>query len=471
MQIFNSQSKTKEPLETIDDKKVRIYSCGPTVYDDAHLGHARNAVVFDMLHRVLKALGYEVFIVKNYTDIDDKIINKAHKEGISIDKVSDFYIQRYQEDMETLGILPEDINPKATEYVASMVRDIKALVDGGKAYTLADGIYFDTSCDKDYGTVSNRLQDDGQHRIEPNVKKKNAQDFALWKFEDDESISYPSEFGRGRPGWHTECSAMIGEIFDNTKAYFVDIHCGGADLLFPHHENEATQVRCLYQNKEIARYWMHNGFVKIDDEKMSKSLGNSFFLKDVLREYHSEVVRFYLLSTHYRLDFNFTEQGLGEAKKFVDRLYRLKKELLIFSYEDEVFCDEPFGKDDDLLEALSDDLNISKALSFVNAFITEHNDLLGSATPKEKKRLKPQVASYLGFIADLLGVGSCDPFEYFQFGLSQEAISEIDILIKARDEARKDRDYQKADELKTTLMTTYNISIMDTPDGTLWERI
>ncbi len=306
MYIYDTVSKTKKIFEPITQGKATLYVCGPTVYDDAHLGHAKSALVFDLLVRVLKENSLEVTFARNITDIDDKIVKKVEETGMSLHELTQKYTDAYHKDMDALGILRPDIEPKATESMDAMITLISKLIQTGYAYKTEDGdVYFDTKNDTKYLSISHRIQEeeDTQSRIERNALKKNPADFALWKHFDS-GITYETPFSVGRPGWHTECAAMIEEHLAVKGEYAIDIHGGGADLLFPHHENEAAQHRCS-SNQELAKYWMHNGFVNIDGEKMSKSLGNSFFLKDALKSYHGEVLRFYLSSTHYRGDFNF----------------------------------------------------------------------------------------------------------------------------------------------------------------------
>jgi len=471
MYIFNSVSKTKEKLVCIKENEVSIYSCGSTVYDYSHLGHARNAIVFDLLHRILKQKGYKVFFVKNYTDIDDKIINKAEKENISIKELSEFYIDAEKDNMSALSVLAPSLTPKATKYIDSMISLISRLLKKDIAYILDDGVYFDITKDDKYGSISHRMQQDAISRVEQNKQKRNMQDFALWKFENKTDISYEASFGRGRPGWHTECSAMIKDIFSKNKQnkYIIDIHCGGSDLLFPHHENEATQIRCL-DNQEIAKYWMHNGFVQIDNEKMSKSLGNSFYLKDVLELYHPEVVRLYLMSVHYRANFNFTDDGLIEAKKNLDKLYRLKKVVYDINDIDDIFQDEDNTKEK-IIQALSDDINISKVMSFVNRFISNANEfLINSKNKKDIKNKKINIAKFFVFLKDILGIAGENPYQYFKFGLCTDEIRHIDELLEQRNVYRRAKNYLEADKIKEILINK-NIAIMDTATKSEWEKI
>jgi cysteinyl-tRNA synthetase len=301
MVIYDSAKKAKVPFEPIHKGEASIYVCGPTVYDDAHLGHARSALSFDLLNRTLRALGYKVTMGKNFTDVDDKIIKKMGETGQSLEEITTFYIDRYLDEMGQLGVQRADIEPKATETLAEMETMIQRLIDRGYAYRISSGdVYFDTSKDSHYGDISHKVteDDENQSRVAHTSEKRNPKDFAMWKAcADGESVCFPSAFSSGRPGWHIECSAMIEKYFRGDDKYQIDIHGGGADLLFPHHENEAAQSRCA-TGKELAKYWMHNGFVQIDGEKMSKSLGNSYLIKHALSVYHREVLRFYLIGVH-----------------------------------------------------------------------------------------------------------------------------------------------------------------------------
>lgn len=462
MYLFDSVKKEKLPFEPIEPNKVKVYVCGPTVYDDAHLGHARSAVAFDLLHRVLKANGYEVTFAKNFTDIDDKIIKKIAESGKSLEEITEFYITRYKADMDALNILPNTIEPKATQNLDAMASMIENLLAKECAYKLDDGVYFDTSKDALYGSLSNKNDDEANriNRVETKNEKKNQKDFALWKFQKaSDEVSFGAVFGAGRPGWHIECSAMINaHLAYKNSPFQIDIHGGGADLLFPHHENEAAQTRCA-THTNLAKYWIHNGFVNINGEKMSKSLGNSFFLKDILKNYSGEVVRFYLISTHYRGDFSFNEEDLLTAKKRLDKIYRLKKRL-------DIKVETPLVMAD-VLGALSDDLNVSKALSFVDEFVAQANEIL-DREPKNKEA-KKQALSKLLFLNDILGIGFDDAYSYFQFGLDEDFKVKIEALISQRNEAKKQKDYATADKIRDEL-SGMDIAIMDTANGTVWEK-
>lgn len=468
MFIYDSVKKTKLPFEPIRKGEASIYVCGPTVYDDAHLGHARSSLSFDILARTLKALGYKVTMGKNFTDIDDKIIKKVEETGKSLEEITTHYINRYLEEMDALGVIRSDIEPKATESLDAMVQMIQNLIDKDIAYVISSGdVYFDTRKDADYGNISHQVGEDAenQSRVEHTEEKRNPKDFALWKAcKGDEDICFDTAFSRGRPGWHIECSAMIEKHFAKTHGndtYSIDIHGGGADLLFPHHENEAAQSRCA-TGHELAKYWMHNGFVQINGEKMSKSLGNSFFLKDALKAYDGEVLRYYLNSVHYRNDFNFNEEDLLTTKKRLDKLYRLKKRVVPGKAS---AVNKDFKKA--LLEAMSDDLNISIALAAIDEMVASANEKL-DANPKDKA-LKKETIANIEFIDTLLGFGGKEPYAYFQIGIDETVKEKIETLLSARSEAKKTKNFERSDAIRDEL-TAMGIAIMDTPNGTVWEK-
>ncbi|QKF58428.1 cysteine--tRNA ligase [Aliarcobacter lanthieri] len=462
--IYDSSKKEKVEFHSIKPNIAKIYVCGPTVYDDSHLGHARSAIAFDLLHRVLKANSYEVIMTKNFTDIDDKIIKKMNESGKTLKEITNFYINAYKNDMNSLNILPNSIEPKATENLEAMKEMIENLLSKDIAYKTSDSIYFDISKDKEYGTLSKKVNDENTiARVEINKEKRNNADFALWKFEKIDDVSFDSNFGRGRPGWHIECSAMIDKhLAYKNETFQIDIHAGGADLLFPHHENEASQTRCATK-QHLAKYWMHNGFVNINGEKMSKSLGNSFFLKDVLNSYSGEVIRFYLLSTHYRANLNFNEEDLIASKKRLDKLYRLKKRVYAIDGSN-------INKDfeSNILNALNDDLNTSIVLSLIDEMINNGNDKLD--LNQKDKNLKKELVSNIEFIEYVLGVGGSDAYSYFQFGIDDKTKTNIEELIIQRDEAKKQRDFIKADSIRNEL-SKLGISLMDTINGTVWEKL
>ncbi|WP_331775984.1 cysteine--tRNA ligase [Sulfurospirillum sp. 1612] len=465
MYIYDSVLRKKVLFEPITPNVAKIYVCGPTVYDDAHLGHARSSVAFDLLRRTLSALGYDVTFVKNFTDIDDKIINKMNTSGKSLETITHAYIQSYKNEMHELGVLDADIEPKATQTLQEIIAFIEVLLEKKIAYTLDDGIYFDTSKDNQYLTLSHMVLEETnmQSRVKTNDDKKNQKDFALWKFSKEGEPTYSASFGAGRPGWHIECSCMIEKHLANPHGHYqIDIHAGGADLLFPHHENEAAQTRCK-SGQELSKYWMHNGFVTINGEKMSKSLGNSFFLKDALRAYDGEILRFYLLATHYRANFNFSEEDLLQTKKRLDKIYRLKKRIYGIKASS---VSVPFKTA--LLEALSDDLNISVALAAIDEMVSLSNEKL-DAEPKNKG-LKQTISADIEYLDTLLGIGYKDPYEYFQLGITEEEKNKINTLVEARLQAKKNKDYAQADAIRATLKEM-KIQLMDTANTTQWEKI
>ena len=464
MTIYDSHLKKKVEFKPINNEEVRIYVCGPTVYDDAHLGHARSSISFDLLRRILEKLGYKVTFVKNFTDIDDKIINKMNTTGKSLKEITEYYIDSYLRDMGALNVKRADIEPKATESLEAMFDLIQKLLDKGYAYQLPNGdIYFDVNRDEEYCKLSNKCQEDEViHRIDTEGKK-NPADFALWKAcKGEGDVCFDSPFGKGRPGWHIECSAMIKKHIAYDGEYEIDIHGGGADLFFPHHENEEAQSHCAYGG-HLAKYWMHNGFVQINGEKMSKSLGNSFFIKDALKYYPGEILRFYLMSTHYRAPLNFSEEDLLASKKRLDKLYRLKKRVYGLTKKQK---DSEF--ESKLLEAMKDDLNISKALAVVDEFIKEANEALDKN--QKDKVMKQKIISNIEFISELLGIGGNDAYEYFQAGVDEKTKTKIDKLIEKRAQAKKEKNFELADNIRDEL-TQMGVLIQDTPNGTVWEKV
>ncbi|MDD6055517.1 MAG: cysteine--tRNA ligase [Helicobacteraceae bacterium] len=469
MKIYDSQKKEKLDFIPINKNEVRIYVCGPTVYDDSHLGHARSAIAFDLLRRVLRECGYSVIFAKNFTDIDDKIINKAEQNGKSITEITQQYTQKYLEEMESLGVERADIEPKATENLDSMIDMISTLLQKGFAYKSENGdVYLSVNKDKDYGNLSGRIAElESQSRIQNSEQKQDNKDFALWKsYKGLGDVGYESPFGKGRPGWHIECSAMIKKHLGLSGEYAIDIHGGGADLLFPHHENEASQTRCC-DGQKLAKYWMHNGFVTIKGEKMSKSLGNSFYIKDALKAYDGEILRFYLLSTHYRAGLNFSEEDLLASKKRLDRIYRLKKRLngLKVDSKDSKDSKENCFKND-FLEALKDDLNISKALSILDEFITKANEWLDLKLLDKKA----QITEILALVNRILGIGAKDEKEYFKLGISANLRTEIEEKLAKRAEFKAQKDFKNADKIRDELKVL-GIEVMDTPQGAEWEKI
>ena len=472
MVIYDSLSKKKLPFEPISEGLARIYACGPTVYDDAHLGHAKSAVSFDLLRRVLQAEGYEVKFARNFTDIDDKILKKMEQSGKSLEEITELYTRRYLQDMSALNVADASISPKATENIAAICELISSLLQKGFAYEIAgDGIYFDTRKDGDYLSLSGKKEGAGKNiaRVASNDAKHDEKDFVLWKFDEN---WFDSPFGKGRPGWHSECVAMILAHLDSGDPQFcIDIHAGGADLLFPHHENEAAQCRCA-RHRALSKYWLHNGFVQVNNEKMSKSLGNSFFIGDALKIAPGEALRFYLLSSHYRANFNYSIADLLASKKRLDKIYRLKKrvrDVLAPAAEQNYAPELPAAEAkfrSEMMEFLSDDLNTSGALAVLGNFVAGANEALDRA-PKDKA-LKALIAANLEFAKQTLGILYEDETEYFRFGVSEQQRAQIEELIKQRAQAKAEKDFASADAIRARL-TDMKIEVMDTPGGTVWE--
>lgn len=458
MFLYDSVKKEKLEFSPKTTGEVNIYLCGPTVYDHAHLGHARASICFDLLNRTLKALGFKVNLARNYTDIDDKILKKSLEENKSIEEISSTFINSYESDMKALGVLDPELKPKATEYIKDIIEYIISLQGAGYTYTLEDGVYFDTSKDEGYFSLSGRGVDQVVSRLENEALKKNESDFVLWKFDTN---FYDAPFGKGRPGWHTECVAMINALFNDK----LDIHAGGIDLLFPHHENEAAQCRCAYK-KELANYWLHNGFVNINNEKMSKSLGNSFFVKDILKKFQGEVLRFYLFSVHYRAHFNYEVDELENAKKRLDKLYRLKKRLGMgeIVYEDKKLITKLAKA---MIKALEDDLNISKTLAILDEFIAQSNTSLDKLPNDEDE--KTRIKSSLMNASLLLGIGLQEPNEYFSHNISEGELDFINEQIALRKQAKENKDYKEADRIRE-LLQARGITLMDKGDKVVWEK-
>ncbi len=496
MKVYDSNLREKVELVPLDSNEIRIYVCGPTVYDEAHLGHARSAISFDLLARFLEMRGYRVIIAKNFTDIDDKLINKSKQSNTPLNELAQKYIESYLRDMGCLNVRRAHFEPRATQYLESMIDFIQELLKKDIAYKLPNGdICLEVAKDCYYGSLSKHFDNkDSINRIEFEEGKKDQRDFVLWKaYKGEHDIGYESVLGRGRPGWHIECSAMIDSVLSyKDKEFCIDIHAGGQDLFFPHHENEASQTRCL-RNKEIAKYWMHNGFVNINGEKMSKSLGNSFFIKDALKIYHGEILRNYLIGTHYHSPLNFNEEDLLSSKKRLDKIYRLKKrigyekiiipdnipqnsfeklpkhdETFFYSYRKSLLQKVESSFCNNLFNALDDDLNISLALSIIEEFLKNANEYL-DINPKDKA-YKEKVRSNIELIDYILGLGTLSYVEYFQLGISNEEKDKIESLIQQRLEAKKQKDFNKADSIRNKL-ENMGISLMDKSQNiTEWEK-
>lgn len=449
LKIKNTMSGKKEEFKPLKKGKVSMYVCGPTVYDYGHLGHGRSAVCFDVVRRYLKYRGLDVTFVSNYTDIDDKMISRARQEKIGVDELAEKIIPAYEKDYSALGILPPDKSPRATSFIAEMIVFLKKMDAAGVLYVIdGDGVYFNVSKATGYGKLSGQKLEDLKigARVEENVKKKNPYDFVVWKFAKEGEPSWQSLWGEGRPGWHLECSVMswklLGEKFD--------IHGGGGDLAFPHHECEIAQSESVFGEGSFAQYWMHNGFITIHKEKMSKSLGNFFTLKDVLEKYDGKVVRFMFLQTHYANPIEFSFDLLEQAKASLGRIHDFVRNLEI-SNGKKKFDIAPYKKKFE--EFMSNDFDTSGALSAVFDLIKK----VGWNTDyKESDILK-----FLKKVDEVLGVIFCKEIE---------AGSEVEKLIKERENARKEKDFKKSDKIRADLLGM-GIEVEDTAKGTVWKKV
>ncbi len=452
--LHNTLTREKQVFEPIDPKNVRMYVCGPTVYDYAHIGNARPVVVFDVLARLLRhTYGKDhVTYVRNITDIEDKIMEAAKLNGETIEQVTRRTTQWYHDDMGALGALPPDQEPRATDYVGQMIAMIGTLEKKGHAYAAEGHVLFNVPSMEEYGKLSKRSLDDliAGARVEVAPYKKHPADFVLWKPSTADQPGWDSPWGRGRPGWHIECSAMSGEILGEV----FDIHGGGLDLIFPHHENEIAQSRCAHGSKVMARYWLHNGFVQVNGTKMSKSLGNYFTVHELLEEGHrGEAIRFALLSAHYRQPIDITRDGLKEAKAALDRIYTALSKAGV---------DVKPQPNDHILAALADDLNTPLAISEMHELVSRLNK---AEKPEEKQALK---AALLGAGA-LLGLLEQDPAAWFQEASGGLQAAEIESLIEARKQARKSKDFAAADRIRKQLSDA-GVVLEDGPAGTTWKR-
>ena len=450
--LFNTLSGKKEILKPSDPQHVKIYACGPTVYNYAHIGNARMAVVFDTFVRTLRFIFPKVTYVSNITDIDDKIIEAAVEQNVEISVITKKFTKIYNEDMAKLNVLAPDVQPKATEYIPEMIDLIKELIEKDFAYEKDGHVLFHVPTYENYGKLSNRIKDEqiAGSRVDVADFKKDPADFVLWKPSTGVQPGWESPWGIGRPGWHTECSAMS----EKTLGLPLDIHGGGRDLIFPHHENEIAQSCCTAAEnsnpESYAKYWMHNGFVTIDGEKMSKSLGNIILVNELTQKYHGEVIRLALLSTHYRQALDWNDNVIHQAKKLLDKLYSLLNEL-----NDVKESKEP---DNDLVEILLDDLNTP-------GLIANINKLIKNAESREEDD-KPNLKSNLLLIGKLMGI--LEDQSYNQ--ISDEFKDKVDSLIEDRSNAKKKRDFELADKIRSELIEL-GVEINDSPEGTTWKVV
>ncbi len=466
MKIYNTMTRQKEEFVPIKENEVKMYSCGPTVYDYFHIGNARPFIVFDCLRRYFEYRGYNVKFVQNFTDIDDKMINRANKEGITVKELGERFIAEYFKDAQSLGIHKASVHPKATENIEAIIDVIKRLEEKGYAYAVNGNVYFSTKKFKGYGKLSGQPMEELEAgaRIDVNDEKRDAMDFALWKNQKPGEPAWKSPWGMGRPGWHIECSAMVNKYLGET----IDIHSGGQDLIFPHHENEIAQSEAA-NGKPFAHYWMHNGYINIDNKKMSKSLGNFFTVRDISAKYDYEVIRYFMLSAHYRNPINFSDKLMEQAKASVERIYTCidNLEFLLKSSEKREENDEEkeYSKKldnlkDKFIEAMDDDLNTAAAISVIFDIAYAANTSLSN----DGKNAGSVIQKTLGLIRELGGV-----LGLFTREKTESIDEEIEELIRKREEARKAKDFKTADELRDKLKEM-NIVLKDTPTGVKWTR-
>lgn len=471
MKIFNTMTRTKEEFKPINEGKVGIYVCGPTVYDYIHIGNARPMIVFDTLRRYLLYKGYDVNYVSNFTDVDDKIIKRAIEEGVTSSEISERYIAEVKKDMADLNVMEATTHPKATEEIPDMIAMVETLIEKGHAYEVNGTVYFRTRSFPGYGKLSKKNIDDLEagHRDEKHALKVSGEgekedflDFVLWKPKKEGEPSWPSPWGEGRPGWHLECSVMskkyIGDI--------IDIHAGGEDLIFPHHENEIAQSEAANE-VEFARYWMHNAFLKIDGEKMSKSLGNFFTIRDIGKKYPLQVIRFFMLSAHYRSPLNFSDTLVESSKASLGRILNAMSKLqdVISVAQDKALSEEESALQSRLQEyvvkfenAMEDDLNTADAISVVFEMVKLVNSNITSDSSLEVAK---NAYDTIGKLCDVLGIITKQEEEILD--------SDIEALIEERQAARKAKNFARADEIRDTL-AAQGIILEDTREGVKWKR-
>ncbi len=472
IRIYNTLRGKKEPFVPIEPGRVKLYVCGPTVYDSCHIGHARSVVVFDVIVRYLRSQNYKVTYIRNFTDVDDKIIDRANQLGIDCKELAEKYINEFHEDMDALHVERPDVEPRATEHIDQIVMVIKILIDKGLAYRVDGDVYFSVELFEGYGKLSGRKLEDMEAgaRVDVDERKHNPFDFALWKSSKPGEPFWESPWGKGRPGWHIECSAMS---YEHLGARF-DIHGGGKDLIFPHHENEIAQSQGAF-GEGFAKYWVHNGFVNINQEKMSKSRGNFTMIKDVLKICHPEAMRLFLLSNHYRSPIDFSDKSMDEATIGLDKMYALLQRI------DESFEDHTNGASDSrcwqrFCEAMNDDFNTAKGIGVIFETIRNTNrlmdDISGDISPENKEKIFSAYTDILKS-GSVLGILTKSPDTYFNKKKSESLESKsidsekIEKMIQQRADARKAKDWAKADRVRDDL-DKMGIALEDRSDGTIW---
>ena len=468
MKLFNTLTRRKEEFVPLEEGKVRMYVCGPTVYNLIHIGNARPMIIFDTVRRYMEYKGYEVNYVSNFTDVDDKIIKKAIEEGVSAQEISERYIAECKKDMDGMNVKPATTNPQATQEIDGMISMIQTLVDKGYAYPAADGtVYFRVKKFKEYGKLSHKNLDDLQSgfrslQVSGEDQKEDPLDFVLWKPKKEGEPFWVSPWGEGRPGWHIECSVMAKKYLGEE----IDIHAGGEDLIFPHHENEIAQSECC-NGKIFARYWLHNGFLNIDNRKMSKSLGNFFTVREIGEQYDLQVLRFFMLSAHYRSPINFSREIMESSKSALERIVTAVSNLT--HLEQEAAADTLTEAEEKLLaeipsyrkkfeDAMDDDLNTADAISAIFELVKFANTNVNDASSKAfAAALKKEIVA----LSDVLGL--------IVERKEENLDAEIEKMIEERQAARKARDFKRADEIRDELLAQ-GIILEDTREGVKWKR-
>ena len=468
MKLYNTLTRKKEEFVPITPGEVKMYVCGPTVYNFFHIGNGRTFIVFDTITRYFEYRGYKVDYVQNFTDIDDKMIKRANEEGTTVKEVGDKYIKEYYTDADALNIERATVNPRATQYINDIIKFVKELIDKGYAYEVDGDVYFSTKKFQGYGKLSGQNIDDLQAgaRINVDERKKDPMDFAIWKAKKEGEPAWKCPWGEGRPGWHIECSCMAKKLLGNT----IDIHAGGMDLAFPHHENEIAQSEAL-TGEPFAHYWLHSAYVNVNNQKMSKSLNNFFTARDVLKEYDSEVIRFLMLSCHYRVQLNYSEDLLQSAKASVERLYNAigNLENLIdevsrveMNEEEKKYLESLNKYKEKYIEKMDDDFNTADAITAIFDLIKDTNTNINGNSSKELAQKALELIRELGGPLGILQKST-------KADLADEA-EEIEALIQQRQEARKNKDFALADKIRDDLKAR-NIVLEDTPQGVRWKKV
>lgn len=466
MQLYNTLHARREEFVPITPGKVTMYACGPTVYNFFHVGNARCFVVFDMLRRYFEYRGYEVKFVQNFTDIDDKVIRRALEEGVGYSDIAARYIKEYEKDARGLGVRPASVHPLATDNIDMIIDIVSGLVKKGHAYAVDGDVYFRTHTFKDYGKLSGMPIEDLESgaRIDVSDKKEDPLDFALWKAAKPGEPSWKSPWGEGRPGWHIECSAMVCRYLGES----IDIHCGGQDLTFPHHENEIAQSEC-YTGKDFAHYWLHNGYINIDNRKMSKSLGNFFTVREVAEKYGYLPIRHFILSSHYRSPINFSQEIIEQSMSALERIFNCADALEFFLKNaqeealregEDALCATFDSCRTQMIEAMDDDFNTGEALGALYTLVRELNSAMNGATPASKAAIMHGKA-----IFDEI----CELFGFVRENKQDDAlIAEIEAAIEARAAAKKAKNYAEADRIRAELLAK-GVVLQDTPNGTKYQ--